>query len=69
MSAVVMGYAMYHAGEALPWLVGESPMHLPVCTSGAIELMGTSSLARRWWWLAPAMVVVTLFVGLAIGDL
>ncbi|HVH28483.1 MAG TPA: DUF5989 family protein [Vicinamibacterales bacterium] len=66
-SAIVMGYAMYHAGEALlaRWRVANAPDGLHAV---AIELMDFV-LARRWWWLAPAMVVVALFVGLAIGDL
>ena len=66
-SAIVVGYAMYHAGEALlaRWRVANAPGGLHVV---AIELMDFV-LARRWWWLAPAMVVVALFVGVAIGDL
>jgi hypothetical protein len=62
-----MGYAIYHAGEALlaRWRVANAPAGLH---GVAFELMDFV-LARRWWWLAPAMVVVALFAGLAMGDL
>jgi hypothetical protein len=66
-SAIVMGYGMYHAGETLlaRWRTADAPAGLHAV---AMELMNFF-LARRWWWLAPATVVVALFVGLAIGDL
>jgi alginate O-acetyltransferase complex protein AlgI len=66
-SAIVMGYAMYHAGEAMltRWRAANASAGLH---GVAIDVMNVV-LARRWWWLGPATAVVAVFAGLAFSDL
>jgi alginate O-acetyltransferase complex protein AlgI len=84
-STIIIAWAMYHAAEALlarcraayaeRVRTRAEPMPVPRLTQEPVSLNEVAielidfGVARRWWWLAPIMIVVALFAGLAISDL
>jgi hypothetical protein len=71
-SAIVIGYFVYEAGNSLllSWRVryrtaiGESTTNLPLKIGALVDFFAE----RLWWWFAPAVLILTLFVGVAIYE-
>jgi hypothetical protein len=77
---VAVGWAMYHSGEAqlsrLRAVYTDSrsaEAAAPGGRNGGLDLAAVEVVefcaARKWWWLAPAVLLMALFTGLAIRDL
>jgi len=83
-AAIVLGWVLFHVAEALlaRWRAAQANLRADAdsrtVTKGArepaslnvlaLELVDTAA-GQKWWWLAPMMIVLALFIGVAINDL